>query len=241
MNKLIRQAVLNEDVFWKQLRSCLDLVTSVSSAITTLESDKALLSAVKKVTESFKTQVAAWLESSALTQEEPAQVTHVMSEREEFCVQPIHIAANLLDPRYRGKNIGDAQVAVTLDWISGQAVHLSLDIGKLISNVAEYGAYKEIWSREAVWNSAKHLNPSTLWQGLCSNQPLSPLACRVLLIPPSYAASEPNRSEFGYVHTKLGNKLTGERVQKLVYVRTNLNAKKVKVVIFRESNMNFHF
>lgn len=78
------------------------------------------------------------------------------------------------------------------------------------------GFCKGIWSKEGVWKSAKHLNPSTSLQGL-SLQPLSPLTCRILQIPPSSATRDRNWSEFRNVHTKLGNRFAGDRVQKLVY------------------------
>ncbi|CAN7948306.1 unnamed protein product [Ixodes hexagonus] len=123
--KPIRQAILDEDVFWKDLRSYLDLVTPVSSAITKPESDQALLSNVFEVFHSIKGEITARLETSPLTQEEQSHIMRVISGREEFCVRPIHIAANLLDPRYRGKNLGDAQIVRTFDWISQEATPLA--------------------------------------------------------------------------------------------------------------------
>ncbi|KAH9360758.1 hypothetical protein HPB48_020237 [Haemaphysalis longicornis] len=67
---------------------------------------------------------------------------------------------------------------------------------------------------------------STWWEGLCFNEPLNPIAGQILQIPPSSAACERNWSEFGNVHTKLRNRLSGDRVQKLVYVHSNLNVRK---------------
>lgn len=115
---------------------------------------------------------------------------------------------------------------VTFDWISQHAKKLSLDVGKILSNVAQYRTCKGIWSSEGVWESAKHLDPSTWWEGLCFNEPLNPIAGQILQIPPSSAACERNWSEFGNVHTKLRNRLSGDRVQKLVYVHSNLNVRK---------------
>lgn len=224
--KPIRQAILDEEVFWKDLRSCLDLVTPVSSAITKLESDQALLSDVVEVFHSIKSDITARLENSSFTEDEKSHILRVLRGREEFCLRPIHIAANFLDPRYRGKNLADAQIVVTFDWISQHAKKLSLDVGKILSNVAQYRTCKGIWSSEGVWESAKHLDPSTWWEGLCFNEPLNPIAGQILQIPPSSAACERNWSEFGNVHTKLRNRLSGDRVQKLVYVHSNLNVRK---------------
>ncbi|XP_042146390.1 uncharacterized protein LOC121835913 [Ixodes scapularis] len=225
VNKSVRQAVLDEDGLWKPLRSCLELVTPISSAITELESDKALLPDVSEVLHSVKTEVITKLATSTLTDQEKARAKEIMSKRGKFCLRPIHVAANLLDARYRGRNLDDAQIAGTFDWISKQAEHLSLDIGKLLSNLEEYRASTGIWSRAALWESAKHVEPSTWWQGLCTNQPLTPLACRLLQIPPSSATCERNWSQFGNVDKEVLNRLAGERVKKLVYVHSNLNLK----------------
>ena len=161
VNKSVRQAVLDEDGFWKPLRSCLELVTPISSALTELESDKALLSDVPEVLHSIKTEVISKLATSTLTDQEKARAKEIMSRRGEFCLRRIQVAANLVDARYRGRNLDDAQIADTFDWISKQAEYLSLDIGKLLSNLAEYRTSTGIWSRAALWESAEHVEPST--------------------------------------------------------------------------------
>ena len=44
----------------------------------------------------------------------------------------------------------------------------------------------------------------------------------ILQIPPTSAASERNWSLFGNTHTKVCNRLTNDRVEKLVAIRSNL-------------------
>ncbi|XP_077485379.1 uncharacterized protein LOC144095562 [Amblyomma americanum] len=222
VNKSVRETVLDEDAFWKSVQSCLLLITPIASAITSLESDNALLSDVPEAFHSIRIELAANLATSALTSEEQIRAKEMITRREKLCLRPVHIAANLLDARYRGRHLDDAQIADSFEWISQQAGHLSLDIGKLFSNVAEYRTSAGTWSRTGVWDSAKHVAPSTWWQGLCTNQPLTPLACRLLQIPPSSASCERNWSRFGNVHTRIRNRLSGERVRKLVYVQSNL-------------------
>ena len=51
---------------------------------------------------------------------------------------------------------------------------------------------------------------------------LSDVAIRILLIPPTSAASERNWSTFGFIHSKLRNRLCEERVEKIVYIFWNL-------------------
>ena len=51
---------------------------------------------------------------------------------------------------------------------------------------------------------------------------LSPIASVILQIPPTSAAPERNWSLFGNTHTKVRNRLTNDRVEKLVAIRFNL-------------------
>lgn len=59
--------------------------------------------------------------------------------REEFSYEPIHTAANILDPSLKGRNANnDSTAAAALDWITKQAAHLEIYAGKILSNVPEY-------------------------------------------------------------------------------------------------------
>lgn len=66
------------------------------------------------------------------------------------------------------------------------------------------------------------IDPCVWWQTFAFNQSLFAIASRVLTIPPSTAASERNWSVFSNTHTKTRNRLTKDRVNKLVTVRANL-------------------
>lgn len=50
---------------------------------------------------------------------------------------------------------------------------------------------------------------------------LQNLAIRVFSMAASAAASERNFSTFGFIHSKLCNRLSPEKVKKLVYIKTN--------------------
>ena len=57
---------------------------------------------------------------------------------------------------------------------------------------------------------------------MCASEAISPIASVILQIPPTSAASERNWSLFGNTHTKVRNRLTNDRVEKLVAIRSNL-------------------
>ena len=60
------------------------------------------------------------------------------------------------------------------------------------------------------------------------SQVIAPLAIRLLQLPSSAAACDRNWSQQGLVHTKLRNRLTPDKVKKLVAVKASLNRMVVK-------------
>lgn len=76
--------------------------------------------------------------------------------------------------------------------------------------------------QDGVWKSADHVSKATWWKGLCSSEPVSSIASILSQIPPTSASSERNWSMYGNTHTKLRNRLTNDRVEKLVAIRSNL-------------------
>ena len=77
------------------------------------------------------------------------------------------------------------------------------------------------YDNETIWLSSANLIPSVWWQSWL-NSKLQQLAIKVLSIPTSSAAAERNFSTFGFIHSKVRNRLQNERVKKLVYVYGNL-------------------
>lgn len=63
----------------------------------------------------------------------------LFEKREKCSYEPIHTAANILDPRLKGRNVNnDSTAAAALDGITKQAAHLEIYAGKILSNVSEY-------------------------------------------------------------------------------------------------------
>ncbi|CAB4430829.1 unnamed protein product [Rhizophagus irregularis] len=73
------------------------------------------------------------------------------------------------------------------------------------------------------WKTVGKVDPITWWKGNfeTSAPELCKVAVRILAIPSSSAASERNWSNFSYIHEKKRNRLTDERVLKLVYIYSN--------------------
>jgi hypothetical protein len=229
----IRKNILDNDIFWARITACLALLEPITSAIAQVESDSARLSDVYRLFNEIKQKINEALPTSPLQQQEEKKVREYIEKRRKFCVKPIHEAAYMLDPQFQNRNLqdddqtevialGEEEIGRCFTEISKLAEHLHLDQGKVLASLAKFRAKDGLWKGEGVWASAKHVSPSTWWKGLCGTEAVSPIATILLQIPPSSASSERNWSLFGNIHTKTRNRLTNDRIQKLVSVRANL-------------------
>ncbi|XP_018376446.1 PREDICTED: uncharacterized protein LOC108769755 [Trachymyrmex cornetzi] len=221
----IKTLILNDD-FWMEIKYALNILKPIADALTSLESDSALLSDVPYHFEKIKTQISEALDSldkSNLSEIDKRKVLRAIKHRENFSCQSVHKTAYLLDPRYKDKNLSNSDMPSVVRVINELCTHLKLDKGKVLANLAEYRSGNGIWSSNSgIFGAAEYTTPVAWWQGLCAGQPIATIAIRLLNIPPSSAACERVWSAFGGIHTKKRNRLKNEKVEKLVSVQWNL-------------------
>src|SRR5688572_8926435 len=83
---------------------------------------------------------------------------------------------------------------------------------------------KGVFSSEILWSFEATKDSFIWWKGLMNDAPvLAALATKLMQIPASSAAAERNWSHFGFIHSLRRNKLTNERVFKLVSIYSNLH------------------
>ncbi|RXN11612.1 hypothetical protein ROHU_010531 [Labeo rohita] len=214
--------ILLDKVFWERLTSSLRILKPIAAAITKIEGDNSILSDVKCMFAELKDQIQTVLPTSLLLQAEKTAVVESMEKRQEFCVKPIHAAAYMLDPKYEKNILSVEEISSAYAVITAMSYHLGLDVGKVLGSLAKYRTKQGLWGWDGIWQSCQHVSASTWWKGLCGSEALAPVASTILQIPPTSAASERSRSLFGNIYTKVCNRLTNERVEKLVAIRANL-------------------
>jgi hypothetical protein len=128
--------------------------------------------------------------------------------------------ANLLDPFYLGKDLPTDGMMIISDFIHQYYPHTANIIWE---QLLQYKTQTGIFNIKLAWNTVGKINPITWWKDnfdtLASQ--LCELAIRILTIPSSSAASERNWSNFSYIQDKKRNRLTDERLLKLVYIYSN--------------------
>ena len=209
--------------FGNKMVNSLKVLEPIASAITEIEGDQAILSDVQRLLSELEDKVGAALPQSPLLKPEERAVLDFLEKRQEFCLKPIHAAAYMLDTKYHDQpTLSPEQIDAAYVVISAMARHLQFDEGKVMASLAKFRSKNGLWKGAGVWASAEHITAATWWQGLCASEAISPIASVILQIPPTSAAPERNWSLFGNTHTKVRNRLTNDRVEKLVAIRSNL-------------------
>ncbi|KAK3916270.1 E3 SUMO-protein ligase ZBED1 [Frankliniella fusca] len=221
----VRQWALDNTKFWERVKIALDMLKPLHACVTLIESNKALLSDVFYLTKKYSTAVTTNLRNLRFKRTDRQNVKRILRERESFTVKPIHKASFLLDPRYREQEnmLSDDDVIEAIDFITKMSEHLELNEGAVTANLAELRTKTGFFGRESVWSAAERMAPNIWWDGICSRQPLAPIAGRLLSLPPSAAESERNWKLLKYIHSKPRNRLQNERVKKLVALKAGLN------------------
>lgn len=228
----IKTAVLADDT-WEKLEEARRLLRPLFDAINRIETDNAVLSDIHSHFSSISRHVDSVLQDSAMfSMSDVLAIRDSIKKRQELICKPIHAAAHLLDPRYRGVALSGDDENQALNYITEMCNVSGYDRGIMLANLAEFKAHRGFFSRDSLWEAAQHVSPSTWWQGLCEKQPLNVLASKLLNIPPSSAASERNWSAHGRIHTKVRNRLSPSTTEKLIAVQWNLQ--------YRDNPVNIH-
>lgn len=101
LDSTIKKLLLSEP-FWDKINGFLKLLKPVADAIKSVEGDDQYLSVVMKVFHDLEKSIADNLQSSPVLKSEEEGLLAILPKRKSFIARPVHYAANLLDPRYRG-------------------------------------------------------------------------------------------------------------------------------------------
>jgi hypothetical protein len=165
-----------------------------------------------------------------MSQEEQQYLVLLSSKRFKFMYSDAHGLAYLLDPRYLGEGLSHMNRCDLEDMLinlpNGSVEQTEQQKGDLCMQYTEFSisARKEKNNCTIRYKmlADRRKSPLQYWQADgCSWKDLQKIALRVFSMVTSSASSERNFSTFGFVHSKLRNSLGPEKVEKLVFIKTN--------------------
>jgi hypothetical protein len=144
-----------------------------------------------------------------------------VEKRFKDAIVPEHLAAYMLQLKYRGEKLTDKQSEKVSVWLVEQDPSF---ISTFISFQAKAAPFPRTYFTEA----ATSIPPQTWWQGLVAfgiNSDFVKLAVRLVTSPASSASIERIFSTFSLIQTKIRNRLGVERHGKLVFCYRMLRGK----------------
>lgn len=149
------------------------------------------------------------------------KVLEIFYARKDFFCHPIHYGACFLDARQQ-VTLTENEITLSVDKILEVGSHMGIAADELLIDIGEYRAREKIFKSNTLWDAAKKMNPVTWWKGLCGTRSLALVAERILNFPATSAAAERNFKTFSLIKTKKRNRLTEERTEKLVFLKSNM-------------------
>ena len=190
--------------------------------VTILEGDSPEIGATVEAFAELKDHFTTASPKSPMTKKEEKQVLTILEDRKQFWSKAVHNAANLLDPRFAGKNLSAEAVIDACEYICKMSTRYDVSEGEVLADIANYLAKSGLWSKEFVWKSAQEVSPVVWWKGICASRPLSKAAINMLSLPATSAACERSFSTYGNVRTAKRNCVRNIIAMKLVYIAQNL-------------------
>lgn len=170
-----------------------------------LDYDKCSLSRVPEAFFDIEESFTKILEDSPIAFEEIDDLETSLKRRRELTIRPIHLAANILDPKRNGKHLLPVEQVMGNEIIGRRALYLygpETNAGvEVMTELAQYRSGQGIFSYDHVKLTIEHLDARTWWQRNFHGSKLATIASQILSMPPASAATERSFSKYGHMHS----------------------------------------
>lgn len=225
----LKRKLLDDAVFWSRVESMVALMNPIVHLITSIESNEPQVHRVVRKLNELETVLKGMLPLSPLSKAEEKKVLIKFTKRKDFAIGPIHMAANLLDPKVQGSNLTADQLLDAISFVCDTAEQMKLNVPKVRENLADYRDKEGLWARKFLWEgfdgtttpTNTEITPLLWWRSLRGTCELADVAIRILGAPVTSAATERTFSTFSWIHSKKRNRLTSEKAAKLTYLAHN--------------------
>lgn len=223
--KQATKTLLLDEEFWIGVKIVVSLLEPILYWITSLESDVSKISQVPETFYELRQHFSSKLrgnELKLLNEEEVTAVFNALEKRASMALQPIHFAANILDPSFKGKNLNKDDYTKGCTLIVNLTERFGLDRETVLREFAEYAADTGVWKEDYVQKSISVVRADIWWKGICKSSSLCKIGSEILNLPPTSAATERSFSTYGWIQNAKRNRLTIQRAGKITYISHNM-------------------
>lgn len=219
----MKRRLLDDNVFWVRVQKMTNILKPIVDMITVIESNTPqihnIFSKFNELESILKTEIPV----SPLQKAEEKIVLSKFTERKEFGVSQIHLAADLLNPAVQGSKLSPTELIDAISFTCEVGQHMGFSIKEIRENVADYRDKDGLWRRPFIWIgvSENEFSPLLWWRSLRGTCMLADVAIRILGAPVTSAATERTFQTFSWIHNKKRNRLSTQRAAKLTYISHN--------------------
>lgn len=223
--KALTRASLLDEQTWVKIRMVIELLSDLRDKIVLIQSDTPHMELCVVMFDELKQHFEKVLRGptanfTLLSETDIAEVFTKLESRRKKSLQPIHLAAHILDPKHRGKLLSKKEYTKGFKFIRKLAPRFNLVQTEVEKELTEYAAEDGFWKIGTLNAPVTHL--SSWWKGVCKPTSLSRIASQIFKLHPTTAATERTFSTFGWIHNKLRNRLIAVRAGKLTFLACNL-------------------
>lgn len=221
---IISDRYISSAYFWDKIYYFHQLVSPLAKWIKIIESDLPKLSSVPFIFTELETSFKNTIHKCKYLKNEEKNIMKARKNRKNFCISNIHNAAHLLDPKYFGKCLNPEEHSNAVEFIyqlSKKLDCLDVDARQVIADIGNFKNKTGPFSKKYLWAAINDTNGLNYWNAFCSETELSKITIKVLSLPATSAAVERTFSSYKDVHSLKRNRLTNERVSKLVFRKHN--------------------
>lgn len=221
----VAKNIMTDTSFWADAEIVLKIVGPINLALSHFEQNNCCISMIQHHFENLMKMKEYNEPIFGLDIADQKDILKFIKHRQEFLFTPSMRIAFFLD--HSKKQVCSTDIipaAVALAKKIGLVNETTEDV--LHRELKEFGLMRERWSAGEQVQQAK-FDPLEWWT-LASKTKFSmarKLALRVFSVPTSSAASERSWSIHSFIHSKLRNRLSNDRAEKLVFVYTNMGDK----------------
>lgn len=216
--------ILLDKMFVYRLKQAIDILAPIDGLIQKYQKDSVPIS---EIAEDFFSLAATFneMEYEAMLQKNEAEyVASCLQSRGDFLLTPTHFLANCLDPRFFGDHLEPSKQRKAEELLVSRAEEKQADETlKQFNSFLAFCQHEQSTASQLYSQVIKKIKtPLQFWERDGKAWPLlRPLARSLFTLVPSSAACERNFSNMSFVHCKLRNRLSADRVTKLLFVRAN--------------------
>ncbi|XP_014224862.1 uncharacterized protein LOC106651043 [Trichogramma pretiosum] len=214
LGKISKDLIADEE-FWSKITAYIKLIKPIIKWINHLDNEDAKISEVPEAFLDLEQHFITEFQDPMvlLSMEESDQILKKFKTLSTGVLQPLHFAANILNPIFKGEHLSSADFAQGNEVITKLSSKFGLNERDIIVDLANYNTGKGVWNVAFVKKSIALMPPSTWWSAFFKNSCLTKIAAAISDLPCTSVATT-DRS-----HKRM---IRDDPTGKIMYINQNL-------------------